>query len=292
MRYDAVHVMSGLDVPWSGATGHRKADIRRQFYLVDDEERDIHFRGAYEIAADRWSPLHRHTFEQIRYQLGGDQTYGSHRWNAGTFGYFPEAVHYGPHTSGPGGFQEVDLQWQSPTGGYFGSNDELVSAMKALKERGVEFANGLALWPDGRKQDSTEACWEQLLGGKIEYAAPRYREPIFIETANLPWRPTRQRGVERRRIGAFDGLGPEASLIRLLPGAETAAGKAGENDRYQVRFVVEGEITYEGKRCPTVSCLYYPPQVGYAPMKSEGGATVLLVQIQPKGGAPLAPEAT
>jgi len=286
MKYDGVHVMSGLEVPWSGGSGHRTADIRRQFYVVDDQDRQVQFRGAYEIAAERWSPLHRHTFEQIRYQMGGDQTYGDHRWTTGTFGYFPEAVHYGPHSSGPEGFREVDLQWPSPTGGFFGSNEALVQAMGALKERGVTFQGGLAHWPGGRKQDATEACWELLLGGKVSYAAPRYRTPVFMQSENLPWAGTDAPGVSRRHLGHFHDAGPCAFLLRLEPGASTAAGRLA---CYQVRFVVEGQLAYDGKSCPTVSCLYYPAQTPYAPMSSVEGATVLVVLLRPPGSAVIPP---
>lgn len=281
MTYNAVHVMSGADVPFKGGTGHRTADIRRQFFIVDDQERDVHFRGAYEIAAMRSSPPHRHTFDQVRYQTAGEQRYGDQEWRPGTLGYFPESVFYGPHTSSEGGFAEVDIQLPGPSRGLFGSNDDLIRAMSALRETGVQFSDGQAIHPDGRSQDATEACWEYLLGGEVQYAPARFDAPVVVDTTSFAWVAVGE-GIAQRRIACFNESGPSISMLRLEPGSETGGGVS---PCAQVRFVVEGEVEYDRVSCPGVSCLYYPPGVEYAPLRSKGETTLLLIGFQAPGGA-------
>src|SRR5687768_10756059 len=52
---------------------------------------------------DRYSPRHRHNFEQFRYQIEGEADYSATgTLKPGMIGYFPEGVHYGPQKQGKG----------------------------------------------------------------------------------------------------------------------------------------------------------------------------------------------
>ena len=52
----------------------------------------------------RFSPRHRHNFEQYRYQLAGAANYSATgTLKAGMLGYFPEGVHYGPQLTAEAG---------------------------------------------------------------------------------------------------------------------------------------------------------------------------------------------
>jgi hypothetical protein len=263
-------------------TGHRDVQTVGVFWAVDDDERDVHFRAAHDVVLDADVPRHRHTFEQIYFHLGGDQRMGRRPRPAGTFAYHPESVHYGPASRG--GDEPLEMivcQFPSPTGRLFGSNEEVGAAMRGLRESGAQVERGLVVWPDGRKQDSTEAAFEWLLGGDIDYAPAAYDEPVVVHAPALPWEPTGRTGVSVKRLGVFSSRGPAATLLRLDPGAATSAGTA---SWAEMRFVYEGSVDVDGERHDRVAAFYAPPGEATAEMMAgPDGAEILLVQLRPQG---------
>jgi hypothetical protein len=154
--------------------------------------------------------------------------------------------------------------------------------MGELRAAGVVFQGGVARFPNGKKvQDPAEAIYEYLAGDELEYAPPRYDEPIYIKTENFPWKATGRPGVEVKHLAYFNECGPNVSILRLEPGAATPGGRVG---CIEMRLVLQGEVEYAGKPCPAVSRLYYPPGVPFGEMTSRSGAEVLVFQVAVPGG--------
>ncbi|HKT16994.1 MAG TPA: hypothetical protein VJR47_03060, partial [Stellaceae bacterium] len=89
---DTLEWKRGLE--YRGGTFHFRS-------LMEGEEGSVdNFRlNMGRSSADFYSPRHRHNFEQIRFVLEGELSFGRDgTMTAGMVGYFPEGVHYGPQT--------------------------------------------------------------------------------------------------------------------------------------------------------------------------------------------------
>jgi len=260
-------------------TAHRDVKTVGTFWALDDDEHDVHFRAAHDLVDSASVPRHRHTFEQVYFHIAGQQTMGGRTRPPGTFAYHPESVHYGP-VSNDGSGEQLEMivcQFPGPSGGLFGSNEDVGRAMKAMREQGASVERGLVVWPDGRKQDSTEAAFEYLMGDSLAYAPPVYDEPLVVHAPSIAWRPSAP-GVSVKRLGAFGDRGPIASIIRLDPGASTTAGTT---DWAEMRFVYQGTVTVDGQHHERVSAWYCPPGTEAAAMTAtDEGADILVIQVQ------------
>lgn len=284
MSYSAMTVLPGrsaADVVKE--TAHREVQTVGTFWQVDDEERGVRFRAAHDIVNGVDVPRHRHTFEQVYFHLGGNNRFNGRDRLAGTFAYHPESVYYGPIEMVEGPLEMIVCQFPAPSGKLFGSNEEVARAMRGLREDGATVEKGIVVWPDGRRQDSTEAAFEWLMGGEVDYAPARYDEPIVVHAGAVPWVASQHEGVEVRYLGAFNERGPNARLLRLAPGASTPSGVSGAA---QMRFVYEGSVNAGGREAGRVSALYYPPGTDYEPLVAgPAGAEVLVLQVQLDPGA-------
>lgn len=280
--YDEVYVAAAADIPDAPHTGHRTATGRRVMFVVDDPSHNVHMRAAYEEADARSTPKHRHTFEQVYFHMAGEDVWDDKPRRYGDVAYTPESTWYGPQHS-EGGNSVIVLQFASHLGNYFGSNDELKRAMAAMRDSGVEFRDGLAVWPDGREQDSTEACFEWLLGGDFEYAPARYDAPVVVHSEAMPWVPSGVDGVEVKHVGYFNEYGPNVKRFRLAPGSALPPASF---ECVTARFVHEGSARYEGTRLDPVSFLYGPPGIAFGEVRSDDGAEVFQVQLAVPGTTP------
>ncbi len=249
---------------------------RRDFSVHDVEGGVTYHSSCTEHAPGPGSPRHHHTFEQIRFVLGGEVIYGQKRFGAGWLGYFPEGVYYGPQQQVKEGIGFV-MQFPGPSGYPFHSRFQTRQGTELARQAGAKFEDGIAIWPDGRKQDAHEAVMEALYGKKAEYPPARYSEQIWINTSNFSWQPSDVPGVSVRRLGFFGERGPAMQMIRLEPGTSLPAGRTGA---FMIRYVFEGEAEYAGESCPAVSNLYYPPSTPYQALSSVNGATVLSIELQ------------
>ena len=107
---------------------------------------------------------------------------------------------------------------------------------------------------------------QYLAGDELEYAPPRFEEPIYVKTQNFPWAATAHEGVSVKHLAYFGERGPNVSILRLEPGAKTPSGRVG---CIEMRLVKEGGVEYEGKPCPAVSRLYFPPNASFGEMISQ-----------------------
>jgi hypothetical protein len=253
---------------------------RRSFTVVDEEAEVIlrPFDARYDANV---SPRHRHPYDQIRFILQGEVTYGIKSYPKGTLAYFPESVHYGPKNSAKEGARVLTLQLPGPSHSPVFTLEQEHEATEKLRALGVTFPKGIAHWPDGKLQDSSEAAYEYLAGGKIDYPPARFNDSIFMYSPNYPWRATKHPGITIKHFANFTETGPNVFMLHFEPGATTPRGSVGF---YQVRWVIEGEAEYAGQQCPAVSFLYYPPGAPYEEMVSPTGGTVLVIQAQPPAG--------
>src|SRR5437016_412877 len=96
--------------------GELRKNTKRQDFSIDDLAAGVSYHASYsESPTGPSSPRHHHTFEQIRYVLGGEVEYAGKTYGAGWLGYFPEGVFYGPQAQlGPG--RGIVLQFPGPSG--------------------------------------------------------------------------------------------------------------------------------------------------------------------------------
>jgi hypothetical protein len=268
----------------SAEGGLRPFSARVQSFEIYDPDAGIRLRPSHFAYGGGFSPRHHHNFDQIRFTVSGTVGYGRKKYAAGTCGYFPESVFYGATHFDDTTARDVVLQFPGPSGAPFFSSEEARRGTAELQAQGVGFENGAAKYPDGHNQDGFEAVWEHLVGRKIEYASPRFDDPVHVLSQSFPWLPSATPGVTTKHLGYFNESGPNVHLVHLDPGARTAKGSV---ECAQIRFVVEGELEYAGTMCPSVSCLYYPPGAAYESLESRDGATVLVIQIKsPQGEVP------
>jgi hypothetical protein len=277
-----VVVMSGAQPVYQDLSNHHRggnyrAGHQRQMFTVNDPELGVAFRGSYTTALEGPASIrHHHNFEQLRYLLDGEWEYGRRRIKPGTIGFFGESVHYGPLRCLKAS-RSIGLQYPGWSGAKFISRAEEKQVQKEMVEKGVKFDSGLATWPDGRKQDGSEALWEYWAGEKLDYAKPRFDDEVWLHTERFEWESSDVKGVAIKRLAYLDQRGPAVSLLKLEPGASTPAGHSGA---MMLRFVYEGEAEYAGQACPPVSCIYYPPQSDYEPITSAEGCTIYSVELQ------------
>jgi hypothetical protein len=192
---------------------------------------------------DFYSPRHKHNFEQVRLQLSGTTSYDKDgTMTPGVLGYFPEGTPYGPTTITTEESLIVILQAGGPSLSGYASAAEREMANRELRKTG-EFRNG-AYIPNpgtGRKnQDSFEAMWEFINQRKLEYPAPRFQRPVFMNTQAFPWRPLAgAQGVAEKQLGAFE-LGFTMRYLRIDPGASATV------DGRIICYVLAGSGTADG----------------------------------------------
>ena len=285
-RYRDVVVISGahpkyLDLSQSHR-GELRAKVQRQDFSIRDPEAGIGFKATTSRnPGGHHSPRHRHNFDQLRFVLEGEVTYAQKNYGPGWLGYFPEAVPYGPH--GGTEHREIVMQFPGPSKTPYYTPDQTREGQRRLRDTGATLAEGLCIWPDGRKQDGFEALWELMAGRQIEYPPPRYDLPVWIDTSRFDWEPTDWPGVSIKRVVQFNACGPLVELFKMEPGAVIPAGRTGA---LAMRFAYDGEIEYRGELCPAVSGLYYPPAAPYDALRSRSGGLVLSVQLQGGGSGP------
>jgi mannose-6-phosphate isomerase-like protein (cupin superfamily) len=210
--------------------------------LLDGEPNTVdNFSLVVARTPGRFSPRHRHNFEQFRYQLEGVANYGrTGKLKPGMLGYFPEGVHYGPQTQDEGeNLAMLVLQCGGASGsGYLGREGE-VSVTQELKKLG-EFKEGVFRRKEGvpgkRNVDAFQAIWEHVNKRPLVYPKARYDVPILMHPDNFDWVPLEGvPGVWEKLLGVFTERQTSASFVKLDPGAGYAV--KGNRDIY---FVLSG----------------------------------------------------
>ncbi len=196
----------------------------------------------------RYSPRHKHNFEQFRFQLVGTANYSTTgKLKPGMLGYFPEGTLYGPQTQDEG--QELavlGLQCGGASGSGYPGRDAEAAGTVELQKHG-EFKDGIFIRNEGepgkRKLDAFQAIWEHLNSRPLVYPKPRYASPVLMNPDHYQWVPIKdQPGVAERLLGIFNECGTGASMFKINSGADFTA--KGGRDIY---FVNSGTGTVENE---------------------------------------------
>ncbi len=217
--------------------------------------------------------------------MDGAVYFSNRRFPAGTLICTPESVNYGPQSrredvrllvfkfQGPSELMLLAVR-QLPL-------EKFAEGLAGLKASGVRIEDGVAVFPDGRKDEPANAVYEFMAGTKFVYAPARYLDPVTMQTENFPWLPTAHAGVRARHLGYFNECGPSIAMLKLDPGTVLPAGRAG---CLEIRMVLKGAVECCGERHAAVSRIYMPPEADYERLESRGGAELLVVQIAVPGG--------
>lgn len=274
----------GEDIELREIVTHRGGGRKRKVFGFLDREHGICLNASMTVyTRERLNPRHKHDFDQLRFYVRGGENYGKQVFGPGDCVYFPEAVPYGPTFTAESSEENVrlNMQFQGPSRGPFFYRTEVQAGEPALLKIG-KFENGMFIWPDGRKQDSAEAVREYLGGKKIEYPVPRYDDYVVMHSNRYAWQPLDgTSGISVKHLGYFNEGGPNIKLVKIDAGASTPAGTA---PCQQVRFLIEGQISYGGESYSAVSCMFFPAHIGYGSTSSKTGASLLVVQLSSSDG--------
>jgi len=208
-------------------TGHRGGGLffRRLF------QGTRRAKNNYEVAIGKTestlfrSPRHRHNFDQIRVGLSG--LFGDGKGldvGPGQVIYYPEGVYYEINSKDA---EILILQFGGAGSEGYPSYDDLFEAYPEMAKIGT-FRDGIFfrterenLAPGEKKNmDGYEALWQHIFKRPVVYPKPRYREPIFMDSANYRWTSDpAEPGVRRKLLGVFTERWIEIGQVEVSPGA-------------------------------------------------------------------------
>jgi len=276
----------------AGGTGVREIDLpwvdigvrpgyKQRYQGFFDKERGIGARIG-SLYADPYyhSPRHRHTFQQVRFLVGGKMKYGREVYEAGDCLYIPEGAYYGPIKPVPveeGGSEQmhfIDIQFEGPSGIPYPDPDEVVTAQRALAKTG-KFEEGVYTFPDGRNRDAYEAILEKVTGQPVVYPQPRLTSYVVMRSSAYPWIAHRSvPGVSAKHLGYFFETGPNIKLVSIAAGAAIpAASPAG----HRAVLLTEGTASFDGKDFPTTSYFMLPSGVRHGAISAKDDVKLLMV---------------
>jgi hypothetical protein len=232
------------------------------------------------------SPRHRHTFQQVRYLVGGKMKYGREVYNEGDCLYIPEGAYYGPIKPVPvekGGSEQmhfVDIQFEGPSGIPYPEPDDVVAAQRSLAETGT-FEEGVYTFADGRKRDAYEAILEKLTGKRTTYPEPRLTSYVVMRTEEYPWRahPTLA-GVSHKHLGYFFECGPNIKLTAIKAGSAIPAGRP---VGHRAVFLTKGSVRFDGQEFTPLSYFMLPGGASSDAIAASEDAELLVVGWAPQG---------
>jgi hypothetical protein len=277
----------GENIALGDVVRHRGGGRKGKNFGFFDRAHGVCLNASMSIyTAERLNPRHMHDFDQVRYYVRGGENYSKQIFQPGDCVYFPEGVAYGPTFTAEGSAENVrlNMQFQGPARRPFFQRTEVQKGDIDLLELGGKFEKGLFIWPDGRKQDSAEAIREYLGKAKIVYPKARYDDYVVMHSNEYAWQGLNGiPGVTVKHLGYFNEIGPNIKLVKIDANSSTPAGAA---PCQQVRFVVNGQVTFRGEPYPAISCMYFPARTPYPATSSASGATLLVVQLSNVDGPP------
>lgn len=260
-------IVQADEMDMHGGTTYRAGTSQHKVLLEGIPGRLDNFSLVMAASPGRYSPRHRHNFEQVRFQLEGEANYGeTGKLSTGMVGYYPEAVHYGPQTQEEGSFvASLVLQCGGASGCGYVSRGESREAVKALEEIG-SFEKGAFKMPKSmkglpggtqgkRNLDGAQAIWEYVNKKPMTYPEPRYGKPILLDPENYRWVVIPdQPGVSERKLGSFTEAGTALRLVKVDAGATYTA--TGGRDIF---FIHKGVGTAEGEKLRFSTTIYLDP---------------------------------
>jgi hypothetical protein len=225
-----------------------------------------------------FSPRHKHNFDQFRMCIEGRTSIDPKKYLVpGEVGYFPEGTSYGPQQDTEANLTMV-LQFGAASGGGYASRSQVKRAQDELIKIG-EFKDGVFRRREGegrKNQDGFEAVWEQIMGRKLVYPAPRFDNPMFMTHENFGWRPGKGKGVAEKTLGIFTERETRLEMVKLEPGAEWTNPA---EDAITIAFVMGGGGTCAGQAYDTYAAV--ETVSGETATVRATTETVLLVMVLP-----------
>ena len=260
-------IVHGDEIESSGGTTYRAGSSSHKILLEGEPGTLGNYSLVMACSPGRYSPRHRHNFEQVRFQLEGQAKYGTTgEMKTGMVGYFPEGVHYGPQTQEDGVFlSSVVLQCGGASGSGYVSRGESADAVKELEKIG-EFVKGAFKMPKGmkglpggtqgkRNLDGAQAIWEYVNKKPMNFPEPRYDKPVLLDPENYVWVPLEdQPGAFVRRLGRFTEAETGLSFYKVEAGSTLTL--TGGRDIY---FTYTGKGTVEGEKLRHSTTIYLDP---------------------------------
>jgi hypothetical protein len=258
-----MQIVQGDMVPVETGTSHR-GGVSEWRRLLDGVAGSLdNFSLVWAQSPGRFSPRHRHNFEQIRFQLDGTAKYGrTGVLKPGMVGYYPEAVHYGPQTQEEGDMLAVlVLQFGGASGSGYIGRDEQAALTEELRGLG-EFKDGVFRRnddvPGKRNLDGFQAIWEHARQRPLTYPEPRYDAPVFMDPENYDWLPVAATaatsGVLEKTLGVFTECQTMIRFLKMDAGAVYNA--PGARDVY---FVLSGAGVVEGENWRHATTIFVEP---------------------------------
>jgi mannose-6-phosphate isomerase-like protein (cupin superfamily) len=241
-------IVQGDTLKADARSSHRGGIVSYLRLLDGETDRIDNFSLVLARTPGRYSPRHRHNFEQFRYQIEGTANYGrTGKLKPGMIGYFPEGVHYGPQTQADGDqLAMLVLQCGGASGaGYLGREGEVYWA-EDLKKYG-QFKDGVFKrnpgLPGKKNLDAFQAIWEHANQRPLVYPKARYDVPILMHPDGFDWVAVKgAAGVFEKTLGVFTERNTGASFIKIEAGASYAT--TGRRDIY---FILSGSGSIGGE---------------------------------------------
>jgi mannose-6-phosphate isomerase-like protein (cupin superfamily) len=264
----------------------RKLDFSICEFSDQSDERLIKLAYVRSTKEDRYSPTHRHNFDQVRYIVSGEIEYGPLKCGPGDCIYFPEGVFYGPTGVKTDRAENYTIQSQGPSWARLLTRAEAKEATAEIAKKGVlDREKGIVHWPDGKNQDSYEAMWELMTEEKLVYPSARFNGPCLLRSEHFKW--TSWRGGEAaycKHLAVFNECGPAVKLIKLEPGGRLFSGRS---NHHRLALLVSGKMKENDTSITAGAAIYSAPSTEYPELSCETEAVLLLVQLQAKGGPPI-----
>jgi hypothetical protein len=242
-------IVQGDSIEQKPASFHRGGSAKYAHLLDGDPDSPVdNYSLVITRTPGRFSPRHRHNFEQFRFQLDGIANYGrTGKLTPGTLGYFPEGVHYGPQTQDEGEtLTMLVLQCGGASGSGYAGRAAVLRGQAELRELGT-FKDGIFHRNEGvpgkKNVEGFQAIWEHLHGRPLVFPQPRYDVPIFMHPDNFEEVPVEgSPGTFEKHLGVFTECRTEGSMMRIDAGASYSP--VGQRDIF---FVLSGKGTAEGE---------------------------------------------
>ena len=264
----------------------RKLDFSICEFSDQRDERLIKLAYVRSTKEDRYSPTHRHNFDQVRYILSGEIEYGPLKCRPGDCVYFPEGSFYGPTRITTDRAENYTIQSQGPSWARILSRAEAKKTTEDIATKGVlDREKGIVHWPDGKNQDSYEAMWEMLTKEKLVYPLARFNGPCLMRSEQFQWVSwSRGEKVFAKHLGVFNECGPAVKQIKVESGGKLFGDTT---DYHRVALVLSGKMKDKDSIVAAGSAMYSAPLTDYPELSCEAEATLLLVHLQAKNGPPI-----
>lgn len=258
------------DVEAVGSMREGKLDQRHLLFGEDGSPNNYDLNMGHTGGGGWRTPRHRHNFDQVRYVIEGKLPYTeTDVLEQGWVGYFPESVHYGPQERAEG-LRTLVLQCGGASGAGYLSVAQREATNAALAETG-EFKKGKYHYVDenGDEQvvDGSLAIFEHAMGGKLEFATPRYTDVIAMNPEAYAWLPQGAEGVSEKWLGTFTERDFRIGLLKLDAGATYEAGLFSS---MEILFQIDGEVLAGDAK--------YGAETGYEFLPNEGAVAIEAVE--------------